>query len=312
MIQNQHRWWGHVAGTSSVIALGVFGGTALADWPTELVRTAEVINTSCNTNFVGGMVFDLANLPVVAWQENPACAGDAIRPYWGRRSAGGAWSSTRVFDNSTAWPSLLRGNVALTISTSGTPFMAYYSGWPAWEAFGSPTVAIILVDLLAQPSGPGIPAGYIGTTASCTVSNPIGDVAIAPGTESPAAMLVSRCDCTGGVAVGYGVVVGGGFAFRTDVGPYVHPVSSSLGVTSAGASHIVYSGSQCSAGDFLRHCAAATPGAFNVIDSTFNGRSDFAVSSTGVFHVAGIRTSGQVVYTTSTDNGVTWTPLAPV
>lgn len=286
--------------------------TARADWPSELVRTATAPTPGCITYRVGGLAFDAANLPVVAWQENPTCSTNANFPYWGRRDAGGAWTVHRVYGNEPAWPDFFRGNVALAISAGGVPYLAYYSGWPGSIADGYHVINIIRVNLELQPEGPGVAAGYMAQYTNCVTSEPIADLAFAAAAATPVAMLGARCDCAGGIALGYGVLVGGGFLSRADVGAQTYLTSASLASGPGGDLHVVYSGNQCGASSFLRHAAAGSGGAYQVIDGAFSGTSDYAIGTDGVHHVVGIRTTGDLVYASSLDAGATWSPLATI
>lgn len=301
----------HLPGLFLVACLAL-AGTARADWPSELVRTATAPSPGCNFYRVGGLVFDTANLPVAAWQENPTCTTNANFPYWGRRDAGGAWTVHRVYGYEPAWPDFFRGNVALAISAGGVPYLAYYSGSPGSLADGYHVINIIRVNLELQPEGPGTAAGYIAQYTNCVASDPIADLAFAGGAALPVAMLGARCDCSGGIALGYGVLVGGGFLSRADVGAQTYLTSASLASGPGGDLHVVYSGNQCGASTFLRHVAAGSGGAYQVIDGGFSGTSDYAIGPDGVHHVAGIRTTGDLVYASSLDAGATWSPLATI
>jgi hypothetical protein len=65
-------------------------------------------------------------------------------------------------------------------------------------------------------------------------------------------------------------------------------------------------------GQYFRHHLGVTPGPGTTIDNGFDGRSDLAIDAQGVLHVAGTKLNGELVYTKSTDNGATWTPLAVI
>lgn len=274
---------------------------AAADWPSELVYSNTASSASGR---VGGLVFAGSNQPIVAWQE--VDAANVPRPRWARRLPDASWKGHRVVDYA-GW-SLLRGNVSLAITTADTAYLAYYSGYPGSEAYGSKVVNLLRMKLAVDSVGPGAYAGYIAQDYA--VPSPIVELARTNADEAPLTMFAYSYQCYGGISVAWPVMDGSGFLFRADAGSGLDIRSASFAIAPDGTRHVVYNGSSCTpVGRYFRHHLGVTPGAGTTIDNSFDGRSDLAIDAQGVLHVAGTKPNGELVYTKSIDNGATWTPL---
>jgi hypothetical protein len=288
------------------LAFGLSGAVvpAAAEWPNQFVHSNTASSLSGK---VGGLVFDSGNEPIVAWQE--VDASSVPRPRWARRLAGVSWQGHRVVDHA-GW-SLLRGNVTLAITSADTAYLGYLSGFPGSEAYGSKVVNLLRLKLAVDSVGPGTYAGYIGQDFA--VPSPLAEFACGSGDAAPLTLFAHSYQCGGGIAVVWPVMDGSGFLSRADAGPGLDIRSASFAIAPDGTRHVVYNGTSCQpVGRYFRHHLGVTAGAGTTIDNSFDGRSDLAIDTQGVLHVAGTRPNGELLYWKSTDNGATWTPLAVI
>ena len=280
-------------------------GGANGGWVFETVHQLQT-QAGCRALVrLAGLAFDLQNRPVVGWTESNACGSQsAVR--WSRRQ-NGAWAQNTM--TQPGFGGIRATEPDLALSPAGVPF--YALGYPSLYIYGGAWVGAHIVDLEAQPTGPGDNVRAIDSYQSCLAAYPAFAISFRPGSATPELLVGTRCQYTGWLARN-GETVHGAPPFLAAAGTdgEYHSIDYA---TTAGGSHVTYYAERGGAnyGAFYSNAPGQEVG-LAVPHRNRRAETSIAVGPDGRIHVAiggvplcGNSFEGGLLYATSLD-GVTW------
>ncbi|HVQ39780.1 MAG TPA: Ig-like domain-containing protein [Pyrinomonadaceae bacterium] len=280
------------------------GAASLLGVTYETVHHIPIGPCSPSPTFAG-LGYDPQNRPVLGWAESSSCGG-AIPFRWSRHESSG-WS-----ENTMSEYFIRATQPDLELRSDGTPFYAF--SVKAYYIFGQDWYAAQVVDLNANPTGPGVNSQPIEAGTSCISAYPKFAMDFAPGDTSPNLLIGTHCQYSGWLALN-NASVHGNVPFRVPAGTEGEFHSIDYATAPNGSHHLTYY-SERGGSNWGAYYSNGSPGHELLLATPHRNRqaeTSIAVGPDGRIHVAigGVPLcnntfEGGLLYLTSMD-GVNWT-----